>query len=333
MTLGWVHNLPEVRGKIAFDVPMAPKTWFRVGGPARCWFQPADLDDLADFMSAKPEDVPVLPVGVGSNLLVRDGGIDAVVLRLTGSLAKVEADGDRLTVGAGVTDRGLAVQALEAGVSGFEFYVGIPGTLGGGVRMNAGAYGGETAALIEQVIAMDPRGELHELAPADLEFSYRHSALPEGWIVVAAIMKGALGHRERIRARMGRIKAERDVAQPIRVATGGSTFKNPPGQKAWELIDDAGCRGLMHKKAQVSEKHCNFLINAGGANAAEIEDLGELVRDKVRTHSGVALEWEIHRVGRKNGQSGHGPSQSGSGPSQSGPGPSQSGPRPVEVAA
>ncbi|MEZ5930691.1 MAG: UDP-N-acetylmuramate dehydrogenase [Alphaproteobacteria bacterium] len=300
-------RLPEVRGKIAFDVPMAPKTWFRVGGPARCWFQPADIDDLADFMAAKPEDVPVLPIGVGSNLLVRDGGIDAVVLRLTGPLAKVEVEDDRLTVGAGVTDRGLAVQALEAGVSGFEFYVGIPGTLGGGLRMNAGAYGGETAELVEQVIAMDPRGGLHELSAEEMGFSYRHSNLPEGWIAVAAVMKGVVGQREHIRCRMGRIKAERDVAQPIRVATGGSTFKNPSGKnppykKAWELIDAAGCRGLMYKKAQVSEKHCNFLINAGGAKAADIEDLGELVRKKVLASSGVQLEWEIHRVGSRNGE-------------------------------
>ena len=301
MTGIWPHNLPEVRGKIVVDQPMAPKTWFRVGGPARCWFQPADLDDLADFMATKPADVSVLPVGVGSNLLVRDGGIDGVVLRLAGPLARVEVDGDRLTVGAGVTDRGLAIQALEAGLSGFEFYVGIPGTLGGGIRMNAGAYGGETAELIEQVIAMDPEGGLHELSPADLGFSYRHSNLPEGWIAVAAVMKGVPGNRERIRARMGRVKAERDVAQPIRVATGGSTFKNPPGKKAWELIDAAGCRGLMHKKAQVSEKHCNFLINAGGAAAADIEDLGELVREKVKIDSGIQLEWEIRRVGSRNG--------------------------------
>lgn len=298
----WVDHLPEVRGKLSFEIPMAPKTWFRVGGPARCWFQPADLDDLVDFMVTKPADVPVLPIGVGSNLLVRDGGIEAVVLRLAGSLAKVKVDGDRLTVGTGVTDRGLAVQALEAGISGFEFYVGIPGTLGGGLRMNAGAYGGETADLVEQVIAVDPQGRLHELSAVEMGFSYRHSKLPEGWIAVAAVMKGAVGNRERIRAQMARIKAERDVAQPIRVATGGSTFKNPPGKKAWELIDAAGCRGLMHKRAQVSEKHCNFLINAGGAKASHIEDLGEIVRDKVRAQSGVELEWEIHRVGNRNGE-------------------------------
>ena len=307
MSGAWAQKLPAVRGKIAFDQPMAPKTWFRVGGPAKAWFQPADLDDLQDFMLAKPDDVPVLPVGVGSNLLVRDGGVDAVVLRLTGSLAKVEQDGDLLTVEAGVTDRGLAVHALEAGLSGFEFYVGIPGTLGGGVRMNAGAFGGETADLVERVIAMDPKGSLHELSAGEMAFGYREATLPPGWIIIAAVMKGVAGDPARIRAKMARTKAERDIAQPIRVATGGSTFKNPKGEKAWRLIDEAGCRGLMHKRAQVSEKHCNFLINAGGAKAAEIEDLGEIVRKKVMAASGVSLEWEIHRVGRRNGQSGIGP--------------------------
>ena len=307
MSGDWTHQLPAVRGKLAFDQPMAPKTWFRVGGPAKAWFQPADLDDLIDFMAAKPDHIPVLPIGVGSNLLVRDGGVDAVVLRLTGPLARVDRDGDHLTVGAGVTDRGLSVHALEAGLSGFEFYVGIPGTIGGGVRMNAGAYGSETADLVERVIVMDQKGGLHELTAAEMEFSYREATLPQGWIVVKAVMKGVPGDPARIRATMARTKAERDIAQPIRVQTGGSTFKNPKGRKAWQLIDEAGCRGLMHKRAQVSEKHCNFLINAGGAKAAEIEDLGELVREKVKAASGISLEWEIHRVGRKNGHSGHGP--------------------------
>jgi len=293
----WIGGLSDVRGQIRFDVPMAPKTWLRAGGSAQVLFQPADLDDLADFMATKPAEVPVIPVGVGSNLLVRDGGIDGVVVRLSGSLAKVEADGDLLTVGAGATDRGLAVQALEAGLSGFEFYVGIPGTIGGAVCMNAGAFGGETSALVEQVFALDQTGKMHELSPADLEFSYRHSCLPEGWIVVAAEMRGVRGNREKIRAKMARTKAERDVAQPLRVATGGSTFKNPPGQKAWQLIDAAGCRGLVHGKVQVSEKHCNFLINTGGASAAEIEALGEIVRARVLDQSGIELEWEIRRVG------------------------------------
>ncbi|MGI9437099.1 MAG: UDP-N-acetylmuramate dehydrogenase [Geminicoccaceae bacterium] len=297
----WIEALPEVRGQLRYNVPMAPRAWLRAGGPARVWFQPADLDDLVEFLMAKPADVPVLPVGVASNLLIRDGGIEGVVLRLSGPLSKVEADGDRLTVGAGATDRGLAVRALEAGLSGFEFYVGIPGTVGGAIRMNAGAFDGETAELVERVIALDPDGNFQELTPADLDFSYRHACLPDGWIVTSVDMKGVAGQRERIRARMARTKAERDIAQPIRVATGGSTFKNPKGQKAWQLIDAAGCRGLVHGRVQVSEKHCNFLINTGGAKASEIEALGELVRSKVKAHSGVELEWEIHRVGRPNG--------------------------------
>lgn len=307
MTASWTRALPKVRGQLRFDVPMASRTWLRVGGPARVLFQPADLDDLADFLAFKPAEVPVLPIGVASNLLIRDGGVDGIVLRLTGPLAKVEVDGDRLMVGAGVTDRGLALHALEAGLSGFEFYVGIPGTIGGAIRMNAGAFGGETAELVQRVVAVDPKGNLQELAPADLDFDYRHARLPEGWIVVAVEMKGVAGNRERIRAQMARTKAERDVAQPLRVATGGSTFKNPGSQKAWQLIDASGCRGMMYKKAQVSEKHCNFLINTGGARAADIEDLGELVRSKVKADSGVALEWEIHRVGRANGHSFQGP--------------------------
>ncbi len=293
----WIDALPDVRGQLRQNVPMAPKTWLRAGGLAKVWFQPADLDDLVDFLLLKPADVPVLPVGVGSNLLMRDGGFNGVVLRLTGSLAKVDVDGDLLTVGAGATDRGLAVRALEAGLSGFEFYVGIPGTIGGAISMNAGAFGGETSALVERVIALDPKGQLHELMPADLDFSYRHSKMPKGWIAIAAKMRGVAGHREKIRARMARTKAERDVAQPLRVATGGSTFKNPVGQKAWQLIDAAGCRGLSLGRAQVSEKHCNFLINTGGAKASEIEELGELVRARVEAQSGTSLEWEIRRIG------------------------------------
>ncbi len=299
----WIEALPPVRGRLRHDVPMAPRTWLRVGGRARVMFQPADLEDLIAFLAAKPADIPVLPVGVGSNLLVRDGGVDGVVLRLAGPLAKVEVRGDRLTVGAGSTDRGMALRALEAGLSGFEFYVGIPGTLGGAVRMNAGAFDGETAALVERVIALDAKGRIQELAPADLDFGYRRANLPEGWVVTSVVMKGVAGNHARIRARMARIKAERDVAQPLRVATGGSTFKNPTSAKAWRLIDAAGCRGLTYGRAQVSEKHCNFLINTGQATAADIEGLGELVRSKVQAQSGVVLEWEIHRVGRTSGQS------------------------------
>ena len=290
--------LPPVRGRLRTQVPLAPRTWLRVGGPADAVFQPADLEDLIAFLRARPRDVPVTPLGVASNVLVRDGGLDGVVVKLAGPLAEVEVDGDRLTVGAGATDRMIAITAQRAGLSGLEFFIGIPGTLGGAVRMNAGAFGGETAAVVERVMAVDPAGTRHELRAAELGFGYRHSALPEGWIAIGAVLRGIRGDERAIRARMLAIKAEREAAQPLHVATGGSTFKNPPGHKAWQLIDAAGCRGLRHGKAMVSDKHCNFLINTGSATAAELEELGEMVRDRVLAASGVALEWEIHRVGR-----------------------------------
>jgi UDP-N-acetylmuramate dehydrogenase len=290
--------LPPVRGRLRTQVPLAPRTWLRVGGPADAIFQPADLEDLIAFLRAKPRDVPVTPLGVASNVLVRDGGLEGVVVKLAGSLAEVEVDGERLTVGAGATDRMIAISAQRAGLSGLEFFIGIPGTLGGAVRMNAGAFGGETAAVVERVMALDPAGTRHDLSAAELGFGYRHSALPEGWIAIGAVLRGVAGDERAIRARMLAIKAEREAAQPLHVATGGSTFKNPPGHKAWQLIDAAGCRGLRHGKAVVSDKHCNFLINTGDATAAELEELGEMVRTRVLAASGVALEWEIHRVGR-----------------------------------
>jgi UDP-N-acetylmuramate dehydrogenase len=220
------------------------------------------------------------------------------VLRLSGPLAAITRDGDRLRVGAGATDRSIAIHAMQAGLSGLEFLIGIPGTLGGAIRMNAGAFGGETAEVIDEVVAFDPKGRRHVLRPAELGFGYRHSALPADWIVIEAVLKVVPGDAAAVRTRMAAIKAEREASQPLRVATGGSTFKNPPEHKAWQLIDAAGCRGLRHGRAMVSEKHCNFLINTGGARAAEIEALGELVRARVLAHSGVALDWEIHRIGR-----------------------------------
>jgi UDP-N-acetylmuramate dehydrogenase len=290
--------LPPVRGRLRTQVPLAPRTWLRVGGPADAIFQPADLEDLMAFLRARPREVPVTPLGVASNVLVRDGGLEGVVVKLAGPLAEVEVDGDRLTVGAGATDRMIAISAQRAGLSGLEFFIGIPGTLGGAVRMNAGAFGGETAAVVERVMALDPAGTRHDLSAAELGFGYRHSALPAGWIAVGAVLRGVAGDERAIRARMLAIKAEREASQPLHVATGGSTFKNPPDHKAWQLIDAAGCRGLRHGKAMVSDKHCNFLINTGDATAAEIEELGELVRARVLAASGIALEWEIHRVGR-----------------------------------
>lgn len=290
--------LPPVRGRLRTQVPLAPRTWLRVGGPADAIFQPADLEDLTAFLRARPREVPVTPLGVASNVLVRDGGLDGVVVKLAGPLAEIEVDGDRLTVGAGATDRMIAITAQRAGLSGLEFFIGIPGTLGGAVRMNAGAFGGETAAVVERVVALDPVGTRHELRAAELGFGYRHSALPEGWIAIGAVLRGVPGDERAIRARMMAIKAEREASQPLHVATGGSTFKNPPGRSAWQLIEAGGCRGLRHGKAMVSDKHCNFLINTGDATAAELEELGELVRARVLAASGIALEWEIHRVGR-----------------------------------
>jgi UDP-N-acetylmuramate dehydrogenase len=297
---GLLAHLPPVRGRLRAQVPLAPRTWLRVGGAAEAIFQPADLDDLTAFLKSKPREVPVTPIGVASNLLVRDGGLDGVVVRLAGPLAEVDVDGDRLSVGAGATDRMIAITAQRAGLSGLEFYIGIPGTMGGAVRMNAGAFGGETAEVVDRVTAIDPAGNRHELSPAELGFGYRHSALPEGWIAISAVLRGVRGDERAIRTRMMAIKAEREASQPMRVATGGSTFKNPPGQRAWQLIDAAGCRGLRHGKAVVSDKHCNFLINTGEASAAELEELGEMVRARVLAASGIALEWEIHRVGRAN---------------------------------
>ncbi|GBD40759.1 UDP-N-acetylenolpyruvoylglucosamine reductase [bacterium HR39] len=289
--------LPPVRGRIERDVELARRTWLRVGGPARFLFVPADLDDLREFLRSRPPELPVLPLGLASNVLVRDGGIDGVVVRLSGPLAEVRVEDDVVVAGGGASDRRVALAAAEAGLSGFEFMVGIPGSIGGAVRMNAGCYGGETADRLLWAEALDPRGELHRLSRDELGFSYRHSELPPGWIVVRAAFRLAAGDPRRIRARMEEIREARARSQPLQVATGGSTFKNPPGAKAWELVDRAGCRGLVRGRAMVSEKHCNFLINLGGARAAELEELGEEVRRRVFERCGVWLEWEIERLG------------------------------------
>jgi UDP-N-acetylmuramate dehydrogenase len=291
------ETLPPVRGTLRRQVALAPLTWLRVGGPAEALFQPADAEDLARFLDALPAGVPVLPMGVASNLLVRDGGIPGVVVRLGGELARIEAAGDTLMVGGGALDQRVAQAAERAGLAGLEFLIGIPGTIGGAVRMNAGAFGGETAERLLWVELVDPRGRLARLARDELGLAYRRSRLPEGAIVVRAAFALVAGDPAAIRARMDAIRAEREAAQPLGAATGGSTFKNPPGQKAWRLIEAAGCRGLRLGAAMVSEKHCNFLINTGGASGAELEELGELVRARVREHSGVTLEWEIVRVG------------------------------------
>ena len=291
-------QLPPVRGSLRRDVPLAPLTWLRVGGAAAWMLQPADADDLGRFLAVLPAEAPVLPMGVASNLLVRDGGVEAVVVRFGGPLARVEVEGDLVLAGAGALDQRVAQVAQRAGLGGLEFLIGIPGTIGGAVRMNAGAFGGETRDRLVWAEALDRQGGLHRLSAAELGFAYRRSSLPKDWIVVRAAFRGVPGDPAAILSRMEAIKAEREAAQPLKVATGGSTFKNPPGHKAWQLIDAAGCRGLRLGAAMVSEKHCNFLINTGGATAAEIEALGEQVRTRVREASGVVLEWEIVRIGR-----------------------------------
>lgn len=297
MSDGWRDRLPAVRGELRRDVPLAPLTWFRVGGPADVVVHPADAADLGTLLAVLPASVPVLPMGVGSNMLVRDGGVRGVVVRFGGSLARVEVEGELVIAGAGALDQRVAQVAQRAGRAGLEFMIGIPGTIGGATRMNAGAFGGETKDRLVWVEAVDRAGRLHRLEPPHIEFTYRHSNLPADWITVRAAFRTEAGEPAAILARMEAIKAEREAAQPIRVATGGSTFKNPPGHKAWRLIDAAGCRGLRHGAAMVSEKHCNFLVNTGGAAAAEIEGLGEQVRRRVRGQHGVELEWEIVRLG------------------------------------
>jgi UDP-N-acetylmuramate dehydrogenase len=292
-----VDRLPPVRGHLAANVPLAPLTWFRVGGPAEVLFQPADEEDLVTLLAGKPAEVPVTVIGVGSNLLVRDGGVPGVVVRLGRAFARIERDCNCLKVGAAAGDPAVAAAARDAGLGGLEFLCGVPGTIGGALRMNAGAYGVEMKDITRQARALDPAGGLHRLDAGDLGFSYRHSAVAENWIFVDAILEGRPDSPAAIAGRMAEIKAQREDSQPLRTRTGGSTFANPPGDKAWRLIDAAGCRGLVRGGAQVSEKHCNFLINTGAATAADIEGLGEEVRRRVRAASGIDLRWEIRRIG------------------------------------
>ena len=296
-----IERLPAVRGRLSENAPLDKITWFRVGGPAEVLFKPADKQDLIDFLNAKPADVPVTVIGVGSNLLVRDGGLPGVVLRLGRDFAQAVAEGDQLLCGCSCLDVNAAKSAQMAGIAGLEFLVGVPGTIGGAVRMNAGAYGKETKDVLVEAEAVDMTGELHTLSNADLGFSYRHSELPEDWIALTARLQGDKGDPAEIAKRMQEIQSSREESQPIRSQTGGSTFKNPQGHKAWRLIDEAGCRGLTIGGAQVSEKHCNFLINTGGATAADLEALGEEVRRRVKDASGIELEWEIKRIGRPAG--------------------------------
>ena len=296
-TQALLERLPEVRGSLEADAPLDRFTWFRVGGAADVLFRPADSDDLAAFLKAKPADVPLTMIGLGSNLLVRDGGVPGVVVRLGRGLGAVKADGITVVAGAGATDRSVAAAARDAGIAGLEFLTGVPGMIGGALRMNAGAYGSEMRDIVTAAKALSPDGELHDLTPKELGFSYRHSGVPEDWIFIEATLQGEAGNIQTITQRMQEIMTAREESQPLRTPTGGSTFANPEGHKAWELIDKAGCRGLMRGGAQVSEKHCNFLINTGTATAADLEGLGEEIRRRVHQETGVTLEWEIRRIG------------------------------------
>jgi UDP-N-acetylmuramate dehydrogenase len=298
-----IDRLPAVRGRYSEDAALSRVTWFRVGGPAEVMFRPVDRDDLAAFLAGKPGDVPVTVIGVGSNLLVRDGGIAGVVIRLGRGFTEISVEGATVTAGAAALDLNVAIAARVAGVAGLEFLSGIPGTIGGALRMNAGAYGREMTDVTFEAEALDEQGRLHCLSHDQLGFTYRHAAVPADWIFTGARLTGAPGDKQAIAARMDEIQKARAETQPLRTPTGGSTFKNPAdpqakGRKAWQLIDEAGCRGLRIGAAMVSELHCNFLINVGDATAADIEALGEEVRRRVFAMSGVTLEWEIKRIGR-----------------------------------
>jgi len=292
-------KMPALRGRLLPNAALADLTWFRVGGPAQILFSPADEEDLAYFLAHLPNEVPVTQVGLGSNLIVRDGGVPGVVIRLGGrGFGTIETgEGHRIRAGTAVPDVKVARAAADAGIDGLAFFRGIPGSIGGALRMNAGAHGGETTDVLVEARGVDRRGEVKVFSHGEMGFRYRHSGVAGDIIFTQALFQGRPGVREKIQAEMDRVTEAREAAQPIREKTGGSTFKNPPGAKAWQLIDAAGCRGLVRGDAQVSQMHCNFLINRGAATAADIEGLGEDVRRRVREHSGVELEWEIKRIG------------------------------------
>ena len=294
---GLIARLPPVRGRYAANAPLGRATWFRAGGAAEVLFRPADADDLARFLARRPGDIALTVVGIGSNLLVRDGGVPGVTIRMGRGFAKIECAGETVRAGAAALDVTVALSAAEASIAGLEFLSGVPGSIGGALRMNAGAFGREMKDVTVSAEALDGKGARHVLDAAALGFGYRRSRVPDDWIFLAAVLKGEKGDSAAIAARLAEIRRAREESQPVRAATGGSTFKNPPGEKAWELIKRAGCRGLRRGGAMVSEKHCNFLINTGSATADDIELLGEDVRKRVLAATGVELEWEIRRIG------------------------------------
>lgn len=294
-----VAAMPDLRGRLGARSVLKDYTWFRVGGPAEVLFSPADEADLAYFLKALPADVPVTTIGLGSNLLVRDGGIDGVVIRLGRGFNQIEVEeGSRLRVGTAVPDTKVARAAADAGIAGLAFYRGIPGGIGGALRMNGGAHGTETCDVLVEARAVDRSGNVHVLSVEDMGYTYRHCGAPEDYIFTEALFQGHPGDSAEILAEMDEIAAYREEVQPIKSRTGGSTFKNPQDNKSWQLIDAAGCRGLAVGDAKVSELHCNFLINEGNASAADLETLGETVRERVKETSGVQLEWEIKRLGK-----------------------------------
>ncbi|QIB33447.1 UDP-N-acetylmuramate dehydrogenase [Ancylobacter pratisalsi] len=298
ITAELAEAVPELRGRLLANQPLADLTWFRVGGPAQVMFSPADEADLAYFLANLGPDIPVTVIGLGSNLIVRDGGVPGVVIRLGRGFNTINVEeGYRLRVGTAVPDVKLARAAADAGIDGLAFFRGIPGGIGGALRMNAGAHSAETRDTLVEARAVDRAGCVHRLTNADFGFSYRHSQPPADFIFTEALFQGRAGDTAAILGEMDRITQAREASQPIREKTGGSTFKNPAGHKAWQLIDAAGCRGMMVGAAQMSPMHCNFMINTGGATAADIEALGEEVRRRVKAHSGIELEWEIKRIG------------------------------------
>ncbi|MGB6229770.1 MAG: UDP-N-acetylmuramate dehydrogenase [Litorimonas sp.] len=293
-----LDRLPRVRGSLKSDVPLAPYSWLRVGGAADALFIPKDEADLAHFLSSTDPSIAVTVLGVASNTLVRDGGIEGVVVRLGPSFARIETEATQVKAGAAALDARVARAAAEAGIAGLEFFAGIPGTIGGALRMNAGCYGGETKDVVQSVVALDRRGRRLVMGLDELGYSYRQSSAPDELIFVSAVFEGKPDSSEAIAARIDAITARREATQPIRSKTGGSTFKNPDGHSAWRVIDAAGMRGYRVGGAMMSEQHCNFMINADGSTAADLERLGETVRERVRETQGIDLEWEVRRIGR-----------------------------------